>query len=737
SWSDPSRWAGAGTVPLVVGSILKERFVLEEELGRGGMGIVFKSRDLRMEEAQDRNPYVAVKILNEEFKRHPESLKALQREFRKAQSLAHPNVVTVGDFDRDGGNVFMTMELLEGEALDRVIKRVRSSGLEKKEALRMTRDVCRAMAYAHERGIVHSDFKPANAFLTNAGTVKVFDFGIARAAQRSDKVSGTVTLFDASTLGALTPAYASCEMIEGLEPDTRDDVYAIACVAYELLTGKHPFDRKSALQARDAKLVPARPASLTRAQWRALQRGLAFGREQRTGSAIELLNGLLPPKRSPTVYIGTGAAILAIAVLGVVLVPGQIQQYRQQHWLSALRSGAPARVQPVLPVLDTMEREQRDAILADRDARNGLIGYYDGVIRGAESHGNYYVAKQSAKKLLVYLPDYADAQRIADQVTSDTNDAIKRESDRFDRDLAAGRLIPSQGTDNIQAVLAAVRRIDPQHPLLHDPRLPGAYAAQARLALQRPDTALAQQLVEDGLRLTPQDPSLRDLRDQVNTAILTQERSVRVAGLESSLTALLATHPSIADLASRRAQIAQLRTDAPASDVLARVQQSAQGEIGKQVQALEQQHGFADAQALLERYADLAAPAFVEGQREQLSNALLAYQHKTADEARMKAQRIAAIEGALGALIQRGPGDDAQGWDAQLREQEGRLSAYLAPSDPYFTRARADTAAAYLARAAQLREAQRLADAGQMLARAQSYGPPAAQLAREQQLLAA
>ena len=83
TWSDPNRWSGGKTVALAVGSIIKERFILEDELGRGGMGIVFKARDLRMEEAQDRNPFVAVKILNDEFKRHPESLKALQREFRR------------------------------------------------------------------------------------------------------------------------------------------------------------------------------------------------------------------------------------------------------------------------------------------------------------------------------------------------------------------------------------------------------------------------------------------------------------------------------------------------------------------------------------------------------------------------------------------------------------------------------------------------------------------------------
>src|SRR4029077_10317224 len=144
-WRDPARWGGASE-PLAPGSVVKERFVLEEELGRGGMGIVFKARDVRKEEAQDRNPYVALKLLNDEFRRHPESLKALQRESRKAQHLAHANVVTVYDFDRDGGNVFMVMELLQGQSLDRIIRDNEGAGVGTDKALRLVRDMCRAMA---------------------------------------------------------------------------------------------------------------------------------------------------------------------------------------------------------------------------------------------------------------------------------------------------------------------------------------------------------------------------------------------------------------------------------------------------------------------------------------------------------------------------------------------------------------------------------------------------------------
>ncbi|MEL7451196.1 MAG: serine/threonine-protein kinase, partial [Pseudomonadota bacterium] len=188
SWGHPSQWTGAGRgdAPLAVDSVIKERFVLQAEIGKGGMGVVFKALDLRKQEALDRNPYVAVKVLNEEFKRHPESLKALQREARKAQDLAHPNIVNVFDFDRDGDDVYMTMEYLEGEPLDELIQKQAMSGLPKDEAFPIIRGMALALNYAHEKGIIHSDFKPANCFLNKDGVVKVFDFGIARAAKHSD-----------------------------------------------------------------------------------------------------------------------------------------------------------------------------------------------------------------------------------------------------------------------------------------------------------------------------------------------------------------------------------------------------------------------------------------------------------------------------------------------------------------------------------------------------------------------
>jgi serine/threonine protein kinase len=279
--------------PLEPGSIINNRFVLVQRVGEGGMGVVFKARDIRKEEAQDRNPYVAIKFLSPDFRRHPEALVALQREARRAQVLAHPNVVTVYDFDRDGTLIYMTMEYLEGEPLDRYIAR-HPQGIRFKDAWPIIEGCSRALAYAHEQDVIHADFKPGNVFVVGERRVKVLDFGIARA-MHVHSVDGQGTRFDAGSLGGLTPAYASPEMFLGDQPDPRDDVYALACVAYELLTGRHPFNGLSAVKAAHDGMQVKRTPGMGRRQHRALVRGLAFRQSDRSPSVEAFLDEIAGP----------------------------------------------------------------------------------------------------------------------------------------------------------------------------------------------------------------------------------------------------------------------------------------------------------------------------------------------------------------------------------------------------------------------------------------------------------
>lgn len=270
--------------------ILKKRFVFEELLGIGGMGAVYKAKDLLKVEAQDRDPYVAIKVLNDEFKTHPEAFIALQRESRKSQRIAHPNIVNVYDFDRDGETVFMTMEYMDGKPLDKLISQYRGIGLPSEQVFKILEGICAALVYAHAQNIIHSDFKPGNIFVNNLGFAKVFDFGIARAVAKVDhreESQDDRTVFDAGKLGALTPAYASLEMLEGLSPATKDDIYALGCIAYELFAGVHPFAGVHADVAKRRKLKPKRILGLPKHQWKAIEKALAFDRINRTVS-VEL-----------------------------------------------------------------------------------------------------------------------------------------------------------------------------------------------------------------------------------------------------------------------------------------------------------------------------------------------------------------------------------------------------------------------------------------------------------------
>lgn len=280
-----------GVTELQPGTVLKDRFVIEKVLGRGGMGVVYLALDQRKQEANDRSPYVALKALSDVYQRDEMMIRALQRESQKAQTLAHPNIATVYDFDRDGGIVYLTMEVLSGSAMDDFI-RDHVVGVSPSRVAPIVRGLCLGMAYAHNKGIVHSDFKPGNVYLDDNDNPKVLDFGIARATPTSGTQMGEpsdVTQFDAGELGALTPSYAAKEMFAGADPHPADDVYAVAITIYELLTGRHPFQKKSAPQAEAEGLKPAPIIGLRRREWRAIRHGLAFNRADRQQHAADFL----------------------------------------------------------------------------------------------------------------------------------------------------------------------------------------------------------------------------------------------------------------------------------------------------------------------------------------------------------------------------------------------------------------------------------------------------------------
>ena len=263
---------------LAVGQVLRDRYVLQARLGAGGKGAVFKALDRFRATLPAAQQYVALKILHAGGDCSEQRLAKLRLEFHCGQVLSHRNIVNIYDLDRDGDVVFFTMELLEGEPLTQVMERLRPAAMHKPQAWQLIQQLGAGLAYAHERGIVHGDLKPGNIFITREGELRILDFG---AAHRFMAVkSGWEDAGYASTSG--TPAYASCEQLEGRRADPRDDLYALACICYELLAGTHPFDSRPATLARDYRVSLVRPHGLTGRQWRALQKGLSWHRGGRS-----------------------------------------------------------------------------------------------------------------------------------------------------------------------------------------------------------------------------------------------------------------------------------------------------------------------------------------------------------------------------------------------------------------------------------------------------------------------
>jgi formylglycine-generating enzyme required for sulfatase activity/tRNA A-37 threonylcarbamoyl transferase component Bud32 len=271
---------------LAVGDLLKGRFRLIGHLGEGGMSTVYNAIDLRKVEARAADAQVAVKILAVTAYDPTQSLKTLQAEAQTLQRLPHPNIVRVIDCDRDGDTVFMTMEHLTGESLKAKMADRDGKGLPATEAVSIIRGIADGLAYAHRNGIVHGDLKPSNVIVTGDGSVKIIDFGISRLIKRDQRAPVDT---EDPTFSALTPTYASPEMLESGKPDRRNDIYALACMAHELLTGRHPFDRTVANEARDSGQKLVRRRALTSAQFNAIAHGLNFDRGARTPSVEQFV----------------------------------------------------------------------------------------------------------------------------------------------------------------------------------------------------------------------------------------------------------------------------------------------------------------------------------------------------------------------------------------------------------------------------------------------------------------
>ncbi|WP_330213432.1 serine/threonine-protein kinase [Pseudomonas sp. Z18(2022)] len=250
--------------------LLAGRYLIERVLGAGGMGVVYRARDLLHEQFGESRSSVAIKVLGEAIRESADAHVLLYSEFALTRSLRHEQVVRVFSFEVDAPShlAFFTMELLQGMTLDRLLLEC-PSGLPWRELQGIAVQLLDALRHCHQQGVLHGDVKPGNVMVEEAG-LRLFDFGLGQASAGPPGLSR-------SRFNAWTPTYAAPELLAGgaLSPST--DLYAVACVLYELAHGRHPSGER-----------PPRPPQLPRHCWPALRTALAADPERRTITLDEL-----------------------------------------------------------------------------------------------------------------------------------------------------------------------------------------------------------------------------------------------------------------------------------------------------------------------------------------------------------------------------------------------------------------------------------------------------------------
>lgn len=296
------------------------RYEVLEQIGAGGMAIVFKAKDLLL------NRVVTIKVLREQFVTDEDFIRRFRREAQSAASLSHPNIVSIYDVGKDGDTEYIVMEYVEGRNLKEIIREY--APLSADQAVNLARQITGAIQNAHENHIIHRDIKPHNILVTADGVVKVTDFGIARA------VSSATVTHTGDIVGSVH--YLSPEQAKGIQSNERSDIYSLGIVLYELLTGKVPYDGETpiAIALKHLQQDPEPPSKLnpriSRDFEAVIMRAIAKSPEQRYSSAKELLedlnniqmgrpvswSGIFPeddPEKTQT-HVGFGRALDSIDV---------------------------------------------------------------------------------------------------------------------------------------------------------------------------------------------------------------------------------------------------------------------------------------------------------------------------------------------------------------------------------------------------------------------------------------
>ncbi|BDU37446.1 serine/threonine-protein kinase [Vibrio nigripulchritudo] len=493
----------------LVGTLVKGRYKLESLIGHGGLCDVYRAKDKVLESSGSESPYVALKILQKEYVNQPETARMLIREAQNTQKLSHPNIIRVFDFGVDQQIYYLVMEYLDGETLEQLIQRSRPSGLQYTKALAVLDQILDALHYAHHQDIVHADLKPANIMLNSDGQIKIFDFGVSKTFKLKQDQYAAARKESNDNVGGYTPNYASINLINGSDPKHTDDLFAFACIAYELLSCKHPYGRKPANIALKEGLKAKKPANIPASKWKALNDYLDLSSEPKLDSAEKIKEFL---HKNYTPAIAAGVAILGLVGMlgyGYSQMSSEIDTHKThiaalEQQIDAQNALLDTPFSDVLAMIDAQPthhavisqgllRHHKEAIISEFETR------IDEILNDRESsYPNYYSIEKVLEDAKKYYPDSHELETIAADIRSSKLSTLSVLAQRINTHLEKGRYSKSDSKDNVFTLYLDLQTINSDYQFKPSSLANEVFGSKFDTALKEKDTVTLAELITVG-----------------------------------------------------------------------------------------------------------------------------------------------------------------------------------------------------------------------------------------------
>ena len=426
--------------PLEPSFVLRDRFEIIELVHTGGMSRVYKAIDRRRHPPDSEQSFVAIKMLRPSALPGHDAPEMLEREAAAAQHLSHPNIVNVFDFDTHDEHFFLVMEWLQGKSVKEILQRTTGQHLAPEFAWQIIHGVANALEHAHSNEVVHADINLSNIFVTDTKQVKLLDFGVSRRAGDAQAAADDKLIW-------VTHKYASPDVLSGSVPVFADDIFALGCVAYRLLSGRHPFAGVSSLEAKESGLVVDPVPGLPARQWQVLKRALALTRADRPTSVSEFLDQQ-PAWPSD--------------------VMRRVQDVPRTAWLVALPVAAVVVAAGLWSLLTTGPTEEAVAVTQRAVVADPAVG--DASSPAAELDERLQQAAQAMADERYVLPEGRNARQLyAEVLGSDPDnpvaaDGLRKISDIFVQQ--AGSALSAGNLSETAAALAIAADTDPANPAI-------------------------------------------------------------------------------------------------------------------------------------------------------------------------------------------------------------------------------------------------------------------------------